>query len=515
MQCRKTEIRCAVTYKIIGNSVAEWDDNNPLIFELKEPIETNSVGAFRIYKIDLTELRTGFEDDFLLNLKSNIIERRNRVKLITVDHEATELKILFQKIIELRIFNEKVCKIDEAFLLCIAAEQDILPRRGLELLSRYFSALPFSPIFSRELQRSDFPVPKVKKGAFGSQIDRILGKALTQTAVVKILDLCDTAFATGKLDIGHYSFAHLAFAVFCRPNSYRQIRVSDFIFDLTSNKYTIQIITSKTGEQNPSKTTFGINEPLGILLTKQRQNVIEKYGHLVAAEDIGKLALFPARKYNPDKSKWVHEFANQSWGMFKSSNQFSAAYGRAIKIALRDDSLTLSSNALRHTVGTLLAQTGASAKTIQSVLRHADDIACQAYVDIAFAGLIEGLTEALHPAFESYLPGLLDFRSKADVVAAEKRIYSEDLDTGQIEDTGECGRAIACENAPIVCYGCFRFRPCWDADHSINLAKAQREIENMEARGKPFEHMVKRARSAKNKILIIMNTADRIRDAKN
>jgi hypothetical protein len=32
-------------------------------------------------------------------------------------------------------------------------------------------------------------------------------------------------------------------------------------------------------------------------------------------------------------------------------------------------------------------------------------------------------------------------------------------------------------------------------------------------RGKPFEHLVEKARTAKNQIILIMNAADRYRDA--
>ncbi|MBK6907710.1 MAG: tyrosine-type recombinase/integrase [Rhodocyclaceae bacterium] len=241
--------------------------------------------------------------------------------------------------------------------------------------------------------------------------------------------------------------------------------------------------------------------------------MISTYGHLVEPEELDKLALFPARGLSMDKSRWMSDHANQTWGMYEDGERFATGYSKKITKVIGAKSSTLSANALRHTVGTLLAQTGASSKTIQAVLRHADDQTCKAYIDIAFHGLIGELSKTMRPAFESHLPGLLSFRSKADPIAEEQRIRSEDLDTGQIEDTGECGKSMACERAPIVCYSCFRFRPCWDADHSINLKGAQREIDDMAKRGKPFEHMVNRARNAANRIILIMNAADRYRDS--
>lgn len=502
-----------MTYRTIGNTVVEWDDEEPFLFTMKEETGPESARVIDSYAIDLTPLRTSCEDTFLLHLKESIIEMRNRIALVSVKAATKSILGLLNTTTRLGLFDTKIGVIDEPFLLSVAAVQEQVSHRYMKDLLSIFRADSSSPLFAAHLLESDFPISRKNKGRLGSQIDRILGKALSQAAVAHILDQCDMAYASNKLDIGLYSFAHLAFAVFCRPNSYRQIRISDFHFDPKTMRYTIQIVTSKTGEYKPSKTAFTVNEPLGILLTKQRQHVVSTYGHLVARERIGQLALFPARTLTNNNSRWLHDYANQSWGMSKSSAYFIASYGRAIQRIIGSDSPVLSASVLRHTVGTTLAQTGVSSKTIQAVLRHASDAVCQAYVDIAFHGLIGELSEAMLPPFESHLPGLLNFRSKDDPLAEEKCIRSEDLETGQIHDTGECGKSIACESAPIVCYGCFRFRPCWDVDHSSNLKIVQREIEDMERRGKPFEQMVTRARTAKNRIILVMNAADRHRDA--
>ena len=502
-----------MTYRTIGNTVVEWDDDAPFIYTISEETGPKNARVTQTETFDLGPLREFCEDAFLLHLKGSIIEMRNRVTLKTVKTASSGLIGILNYVGQLGLFDAKVRVIDEALLLSLTAVQDQIPLRYLQSLVALFRAEPLSPIFAAQLLESDFPIRRDKKGRLGGQIDRILGKALSQAAVAHILDQCDTAYAIGKMDIGLYSFAHLAFAVFCRPNSYRQIRISDFNIDPQSKRYTIQIVTSKSGEHIPSKTTYTLNEPLGILLTKQRQHVVAAYGHLVAPEHIDRLALFPARKLINNKSRWSNEYANQSWGMYEASNKFIVGYGMAVQRIIGSDAHVLSANILRHTIGTSLAQSGASSKTIQAVLRHACDTVCQAYVDIAFHGLIDELSEAMRPAFESHLPGLIDFRSKTDPLAEEKRIRSEDHKTGHIEDTGECGKSIACENAPIVCYGCFRFRPCWDADHGINLKILQREIEDMEKRGRPFAHMAERARTAKNRIIVVMNAADRYRDA--
>jgi integrase len=503
-----------VAYRTIGNTVVEWDDGTPLIFTLRNEVGPRDGREIKTVPVDLTDLRLGFTEDFLLNLKEHLMERCKRVRLISINTEVVIVKSLLAKTITLKLFETRISVIDEGFLLCLAAENENFPAGYLQVLRAAFSTNPHSALFAMGLEPGDFPTHKYKKGPHGRQIDQILAKALNRSAAAHILDVCDIAYAKGGMDIGHYSFVHLAFAVFVRPNSYRQIRIGDLTFDKESNQYWLRIVTSKTGEAFPSKVNYCLNEPLGVLLTKQRQHVISAYGHLVASEDIEQLALFPARHLTAGNSRWRTDYANENFGMFEGGDAFASSYPQQVRKKHFDDSrLTLNANALRHTVGTLLGQTGASANTIAAVLKHASTGVCKAYVDIAFHGMIEELSEAMHPAFAEHLPGLMNFRSKNDPVALEKLIRSDDLETGQVEDTGECGGSIACMDAPLVCYGCFRFIPYWDADHGINLRKSQQDMDDHSKRGKPFEHLVEKARTAKNQIILIMNAADRYRDA--
>lgn len=503
-----------MTYRVIGKTVVEWDDAQEFIFTLKNEVGPSDGRESKIVTVDLTYLTEGFTEKFLLHLKEHLIERCKQVKLVSIKTEAAALIAIMARVIALKLFEIRIAAIDERFLLCLAGQMESFPAGHLKYLKTAFSANPHSALFTKGLEASDFPTRKHKKGCHGHLIDGILAKALTRSAAAHILDVCDTAYAKGDMDIGHYSFVHLAFAVFVRPNSYRQIRLGDLTLDKESKQYWIRIVASKTGEEFPSKVNYCLNETLGVLLTKQRQHAIATYGHLVAPEDIEKLALFPARQLMAGNSRWRVDYPNENFGMLEDGTDFAKSYPNRIREKyFNNPRLTLSATALRHTVGTLLAQTGASGSTIAAVLKHASTIVCKAYVDIAFSGMMEELSEAMRPAFAEHLPGLINFRSRNDPVSLEKLIRSDDLETGQIEDTGECGKNIACTNAPLVCYGCYRFIPCWDADHSINLRKAQQDMDDHSKRGKPFEHLVEKARTAKNQIILIMNAADRYRDA--
>lgn len=496
-------------YKTTGNALAEWDDALPLVFTLLEDYGKPDVLRSTKITINLSDLLQGFSEDFLLHLKELIIEWRNRISIPTIESYTENLQNLFRRIINLQLFDAQINIIDETFLLGLTVAVEEMTATQLSTLKLLFLTAPHSPIWAPRLHADLFPKIKNKKGAHGRQISRILAKALTRSACVHILSQCEQAYDAGRMDIGLFAFTNLAFSVFCRPESYRQIQLRDLVIGKTSNEHFIFILPKKTRIHNPDKIAYKINEPLAILLQKQRQSVVNKYAHLVDPQDVDKIALFPATGVKEDKSAWLHEHANEHFGMYEKAEHFTERYPRRIQNSFLSGGLTIGANVLRHTLGTQLAQTGASARTIQAVLKHASDTVCSAYVDIAFHGLIDVLSDAMEPSFETHLPAFSLFRSKNDPINAEKAIHSDNMETGKIELTGECGKLIQCEYAPITCYGCVRFIPCWDADHSVNLAIVEREIKEYKQSGKPFQPLIEKARLAKNQIILVMNAADR------
>jgi integrase len=495
-------------YQKVGNTLAEWDDATPFLFSLKEEVGPAPTEYSATVIVDLSELRQGFTDDFLLGLKDHLIAWRNRICLSSVDCYSQLLLRLFRKVLSLDQFSEKINIIDDDFLLVLhSVKGDINPNQ-LNCLRNAFTVAPLARIWAPRLDVSAFPRLAPKKGTYGNQIDRILGKALTRAACIQILSCCEKAYDIGKMDISLFAFANLAFGIFCRPESYRQIRLQDLGFDTKSNSHFLYVASAKSNVHRPTKIRYLINEPLGVILQKQRQHVVEEFGHRFESQDIGKLALFPAKKMNAEKSAWTHAHANHNFGMYENAAQFAKAYAGEIRRVFLGQGLTIGANVLRHTVGTQLAQTGASARTLRGVLKHASDSVCQSYVDIAFHGLFNELSDSIQPSFDKHLPVYERFRSKNDPINPTQAIRSDDLETGQIELTGECGKRLQCEHAPITCYGCTRFIPCWDADHTVNLAIVLREIEDAKLRGKTFESSVERWTAAKYQIIMVMNAID-------
>jgi len=487
-------------YKTIGNTVAQWDETNPLQFYLTDI----SNGVEKTDNYDLSKFDVGYEGDFLVHLRNEIINRRFKVSLKTIRNEFESISGLLKKTIEHQLFEIKVARIDEVYLLALRTIAVDCSESGLIVIKRYFLANAESPLFEKGLIEEYFPSHAHKRGRYGERIDRILANMLTRSASVQIIKLVDQFYEDRLIDIGIFSFIKLSFSIFCRPESYRQITVSDLDYNEKSKSYYLHVIPAKSRVHNPNKICYKIPEQVGVLLLEQRQNVIATYGHLIDQKFIGKLALFPARKMMNDRSRWVSDYANKSFGQLADNGHFTSAYLRYLRkrIGLLGD--RLNSNSLRHAVATNLALLGCSAKTIQAVLKHAHDASSQVYVDIAFSGLINKLSDSMLPAFQEYFPIFSRFKSEKEIIPMNKAIRCDDVEAGKIILSGECGNQIRCAAAPFTCYECNKFIPCYDADHSVNLVIIEREIKKYSDAGYTYRQMVDKFKTVKAQIELVI-----------
>lgn len=463
------------------------------------------------FKFDLTELTNGYSLPFLIALKTVFIESRNRFSIRTIHVDYERLKIILLRSQNAGMMSTVVEQIDLPFLAALETIKQNYSKSGLRFFKRFFAANRGNEsIFATDLIPEDFPILESASGERGEAIKRILSKALSRAAVAQTLTTIEDAYESGKIDIEHYSFSMLAFQVFFRPESYRQLRLMDLTRN--ENKVTGQVnwfldmLPVKTRADNPHRLSIKITPDLGELLQIQREHVVRRYGHLVAGADLNKLALFPARRLREDGTSWSSRYPNMNYGMLKDSGIFSGSYLRPVEKLV---SHSLNFNALRHTVGTQLALAGLSASRIASVLKHATNETCQIYVDLFFQGVLDRISDAMQPSFDEHFPVYKEVMdravSKDDPIPPEKAIVSEDLVTGRRELTAECGRQSLCEYAPLACYDCNKFRPCWDADHTINLDLVNREIAEFEEQGLAMQHETRKYKELRNAIRVVIN----------
>ncbi|OEC54236.1 MULTISPECIES: site-specific integrase [unclassified Aeromonas] len=497
----------SIVQQVIGNTVAEWDDAVPLEWKMSETTGPKNDQRTQTISFNLSELRAGYEDAFLLTFKGIMIARRNRITLKSIKKESDQTRVLLRNIQTQRADAPRVTHIDHAFLLILRTIHQDVPMDYLRGFRQLYSENRESPLFAPDLVPEDFPMRKPIKGFYGKKIDKIVATALSRAAQVDILRRAEDAYESGAIDIGHFAFLHLAFHVYCRPSSYRRLTLADLQIDVDPETqvktYFLWVVPQKTCVSATSlkKMSYQLDSIVGELLETQRIQVIKTWGHLVANDDIGKLALFPARGVGSD-GRWVASLAQANFGEITPS-AFNQTY--LYPIRKLQESISFDFNGLRHTVGTQLAVAGCSATTIAAVLKHASPYTCQYYVDIAFQGLIDTLSEAMEPAFDMHFPA---FRSKNDPMAQEKTISSIELATGRRELTGECGKTSACQYAPLACYSCPRFTPCFDADHSINLRIVESEINKYEGGGLPFRELANQFKQARRYIILVVAAAN-------
>lgn len=129
-----------MAYRTIGNTVVEWEDDEPFLFTMTQQVGVRDHRVSKIITIHFTKLRHGYTEKFLNALKDFLIERCKKVKLITIETEWRYFESLLARAITKEFFDTKIAVIDEAFLLCLAAEKNEFTAHQLKFLRTAFSA---------------------------------------------------------------------------------------------------------------------------------------------------------------------------------------------------------------------------------------------------------------------------------------------------------------------------------------------------------------------------------------
>lgn len=123
----------------------------------------------------------------------------------------------------------------------------------------------------------------------------------------------------------------------------------------------------------------------------------------------------------------------------------------------------------RHTLGTDLSNAGLDEWSIASALMHANTHTVRKYraVSAELMKLIdEKMSDHLALVVRAFTGKIVTDRASAK---------NGDQGDRQIEDLAVCGADTACHlDAPFSCYGCSKFQPLFDADHSATLERLER-----------------------------------------
>lgn len=512
-----------IATQLIGNTIVEWDEKEPLSWSMSETQAEEKHYAEAKIKVNLSPLLKGYEQNFLTSLKKVIIERRLRVSLKSIK---TETKAIIRLLTSCHEHFSKVCNehkipyepiktVNIDFLAGLTQIQNNIPQIYLSFFKQlYETNKDNKDLFAPDIHPGDVPIGGRDEGAVERFRKSVLSSALSRSSIAHTLNATESAYETGQLDLGRFAFSRLMLSRAARPETYRLLRCKDLQIDTIDGikTYFIRLTIPKTRTATPPKVNLKIHPDIGLLLEKQREAVVNRLKHLVieknnqiikggggsATYTNGDLPLFPTPGRMSLKTK-------ESLGMVGKSEHFVHFYVDPLKdISGRNITCT----AIRHTIATHLAMAGCTSTTIAAVLLHSTTFSAKIYVDLIFDGAIDKLSDSLEPAFTEHYPIFEEFSNSSFPIPAEKRVVSVSSDRLHRKTTGECGRSQACQYAPLACYECHHFKPCYDVDHTINLDRVDAEIRFAQEAGHQRQADVKRYKHLANIIRTVITACN-------
>lgn len=522
--------------QVIGPAVAEWQKDEPLRWTISESVGSGKRSEQNTHSFDLTLLKQSYSENFLLALKECWIERRLQVKLISIVSQTWRIQAVLQACQNHFIQSSKECgssppkfnKVDSDLLLGLWAIQGSVPSMYLNTFRSFYNEHRHnSVLFQTGLHLSDFPRGQAegdsRLGAIGRLRKNVLASALSRAVLVQILNITEEAYEAGELGLGAFAYSRLLLSRAARPESFRLLQLKDLLIDRTDGKtnYFLSVTIPKAQTAERPRATIRLHPDVGSLLDRQRDAVATRLGRLIDEKNarlsasalessrytIGDLPLFPV---DGGTGRALFRGSRERLGTVRKASQLPRYYLDPIKKLTR---AKINHVAMRHTMGTQLAIAGCSASTIAAVLLHATHRAAGVYVDLIFSGAIDELSDSLEPAFMEHFPVIKEFASIKDEIGPAKRIVSPSVDRSRRETTGECGRHQICQFAPVVCYECPRFKPCYDADHTVNLERVNEEIASARDGGLPRQVDLKRYIHIANRIRVVINICEVKREA--
>ena len=526
-----------IVKQVIGPAVAEWDEVAPLRWTMSETVGKGKRAELKQFSFDLTPLLQCYDPDFLLALKECWVDSRLTLRLTSIFSEANKVQSVLQACQGqfLLICKEHATtpplfkRIDSDLTMGLWGIKDNVPHSYLTTFKAFYNKHRRNHnIFQVDLAASDIPSGRRadedsgKLGAIGRLRKSVLASALSRATLVQILNITEAAYEAGELNLGIFAFSRLLLNRAARPESFRLLRLKDLQIDVENGTkvYFLTIPIPKARTVDQPLAHIRLHPDVGMILDRQRDAVAKRLGSLIVKRNamqreglqdsspytIGDLPLFPGG----GSSGRMEQSTKDRLGMVRNTGDLFGYYINPLK---RLTGAKISHLAMRHTLGTQLAIAGCSSTTIAAVLLHASNRSASVYVDLVFSGVIDELSDSLEPAFLEHFPVIKQFVSISDAIAPAKRIVSSSVDRMRREITGECNRHQICQYAPIACYECPRFKPCYDIDHTINLERVEEEIESARKGGLPRQADIKRYTHIANRIRVVINICEAKREA--
>lgn len=293
------------------------------------------------------------------------------------------------------------------------------------------------------------------------------------------------AFARGILDEEVYFLAWMFMALGARPAQYAALKVGDLRKDVTSNgevTFTLQVPRVKQRNAGPRELFKHrtLVPQIGAALYEYAQRVKSTFELMLPDPD--KAPLFPAMTQR-GKAASTLEYAYHDTADGLSDRLTSALNDLEIPSERTGESLNITPQRFRRTLGTRAAQEGYGELIIAELLDHTDTQHVGVYVgsvpEIA-ERIDRAIAMALAPLAQAFAGVLISDESEA-TRAGDPASRIVDYRTDQSKPMGSCGQHSFCSfNAPIACYTCANFEPWLDGPHEALLERLISERERLE-----------------------------------
>ncbi len=511
-----------IVTQLVNRTEISWNEAEPLKWTASTKVADDAPKYSK--EFDFSEFQQVFEKHFLMNFKTILVGRYRRCKRKSVENDIFAVTQILKKIQaqqlspnERLVKQDKIAAVDIGLLTAIRAKladhPDWINAHYLKTLKALFKYAGEGSLFIG-VTVGDFPNAGQGRSLEDLFRSRIIAQALSRSAQIAVLKNIEDGFQKLEIDLALYSFWNLAHHLFIRPESYRQITCGDLTVgedkETKKRTYVLMVIPVKRRKLRPQPMPYELDEQMGELLVLQRQSVIHQNGPLHGIDPLmpdeerklleNRLALFP-RRVGERKPFDIKHF-----GILETGRELANNYLRPLQRRLV--TIKFGFNVMRHTIATHLGAAGCSTQTIQAVLKHASADTARIYVDLATKELAQRLSQGLEGMAELF-PAYKVFTTQENAKMNPIRTINSinvDPETGEIKETtpGECGGSKACDYAPVACYGCWRFIPALDADHSINLKKALKSIDRYKKMGRPFKHLLDRDEELKLNIEFVI-----------
>lgn len=300
-------------------------------------------------------------------------------------------------------------------------------------------------------------------------------------------------FCHGYLDIERYLYLRLAMIYGQRGAQLRMIVFDDFI--QAERGYQIRLFRAKqrgdgTGWRMKPET-FNLDEDLYKIVHVYRSIILfqlkqEYPGRADWDKAIKHVPLFRRKtdyKKNKNKTSVIVDLSNQHLLEHSPQAEFHVSGGVIRYWLLHMENMPgfpISSRThqpikisrghrFRHTLGTDLSNVGLDEWAIASALMHTDTRTVRKYRAVS-AELMKLIDEKMNDHL-----ALVVRAFTGTIVTDRASAKNGDQADRQIEDLAVCGADTACHlDAPFTCYGCSKFQPLLDADHSAALERLER-----------------------------------------